>query len=106
MEFGPVSVKPKAEFWFARRFPLGDPRQGYAPVHWKGWASMLGFAVALAAGGGYFFWDAVMEENFVQGVAVFVVLTFAAFAWIQLVVRANSDTLHTVAEYKKGKPRV
>ena len=106
MEFGAVSVKPKAEFWFARRFPLGNPRQGYAPVHWKGWAATLAFVLALAGGGAYFAWDALIEQNFMQGAAVFIVAAFVGTAWYLLVVRANSDTLHTVAEYKEGKPRV
>lgn len=101
-----MSVKPPAEFWFARRFPLGHPRQGYAPVHWKGWASMIAFAAVLIGAGGYFAWDAIVEQNFIQGGAVFIVATIAATAWIQLVVRANSDELHTVADYKEGKPRV
>lgn len=106
MEFSAVSVKPKAEFWFARRFPLGHARQGYGPVHWKGWVAMIAFALVLAGAGGYFAWDALVEQNFIQGCAVFIVATIAATAWIQLVVRANSDTLHTVADYKEGKPRV
>lgn len=101
-----MSVTPKAEFWFARRFPLGSARQGYAPVHWKGWAATLAFLAALVGGGVYFFWDAAVEQNFVQGAAVFIVAAFVATAWYILVVRANSDTLHTVADYKEGKPRV
>lgn len=101
-----MSVKPKPEFWFARRFPLGDARQAYVPVHWKGWLAMIAFVAALAGAGAFFAWDAMVEQNFVQGLMVFIVAGFAATAWIQLVVRANSDTLHTVADYKKGKPRV
>jgi hypothetical protein len=34
------------------------------------------------------------------------VAVMAATAWLQLVVRANSDTLHTTADYREGKPRV
>lgn len=101
-----MSVKPKAEFWFARRYPLGSPRQSYAPVHWKGWMATLVFLAALLGGGAYFAWDALVEQNFVQGMAVFIVAAIVGTTWYLLVVRANSDTLHTVADYKKGKPRV
>ncbi|HRO04219.1 MAG TPA: hypothetical protein PLS69_11505 [Terricaulis sp.] len=101
-----MSVKPKAEFWFARRYPLGSPRQAYAPVHWKGWMATLVFLAALLGGGAYFAWDALVEQNFVQGMAVFIVAAIVGTTWYLLVVRANSDTLHTVADYKKGKPRV
>jgi hypothetical protein len=106
MEFDAVSVTPKPEFWFARRFPLGHARQGYAPVHWKGWAATLAFVLALAGGGAFFAWDAIVEQNLVRGAAVFIVAAFVGIAWYLLVVRANSDTLHTVADYKGGKPRV
>jgi hypothetical protein len=106
MEFGAVSVEPKSEFWFARRFPLGHVRQGYAPVHWKGWAATFAFLAALMGAGAYFVWDAAVEGNLMQGAAVFMVAAFVGTAWYLLVVRANSDTIHTVAEYKEGKPRV
>jgi len=106
MELSAVPVTKKAEFWFARRFPLGHSRQGYAPVHWKGWAATFVFLAALGAGAAFFLWDAMVEENFVQGAAVFIVAAFVGTAWYLLVVRANSDTLHTVADYKEGQPRV
>ncbi len=106
MELCALPVKPEPEFWFARRFPLGDTRQAYAPVHWKGWVSTFVFLAALAAGGAVFAWDALVEQNFIQGFAVFIVACLTGTAWYLLVVRANSDTLNTVADYKKGKPRV
>jgi hypothetical protein len=106
MELGAVPVKPKAEFWFARRFPIGDARQAYAPVHWKGWLAILGFVAVLGGAGAFFAWEALVEQNFAQGLMVFIVAVTAATAWLQLVVRANSDTLHTTADYREGKPRV
>jgi hypothetical protein len=106
MEFCALSIEQKGEFWFARRFPLGHARQGYAPVHWKGWAATFGFFATLLGAGAYFFWDAGVEGNVVQGAAVFSVVAFIGTAWYLLLVRANSDTLHTVADYKEGKPRV
>lgn len=106
MELGAVPVKKEGEFWFARRFPLGDPRQAYGPVHWKGWASVFVFIAAIMAGAVYFAWDAMIEQNFIQGLAVFLVAGFVGTAWYMLVVRANCDTLNTVADYRKGKPRV
>ena len=75
-------------------------------MHWKGWAATLLFLLALAGAGLFFLWDALVEQNFVQGMAVFIVAAFVATCWYVLVVRANSDTLHTVADYKEGNRRV
>jgi hypothetical protein len=35
------------EYWFARRFPVGSPRAGMSPVHWKGYAVVAIYVTAL-----------------------------------------------------------
>ena len=90
------------EYWFARRYPLGDRRQAYAPVHWKGYAVSLVFVAALT-GGGVAFAYLGAKDDFFMGLAVFVGVTIVAGAWFILTAKANGDPVRTVAEYQKDK---
>jgi hypothetical protein len=38
------------DFWFARRFPVGHPRNAMAPVRREGWLVVLAFVAGLIAG--------------------------------------------------------
>lgn len=93
------------QYWFARRYPVGNPRQAMAPVHWKGWLMTLFFVLVLTFGGGLFVWFG-MQEQFAQGVLLFGLIGFVATAWFTLLIRANGDKVHTVEDYKKGRVRV
>jgi hypothetical protein len=90
------------EYWFARRFPLGSPRQAYAPVHWKGWAVSLIFVCALTAGAVGFAWLGASGDMF-MGVMVFIGVAIVAGLWFTLTARANGDPVRTVDDYKKDK---
>lgn len=90
------------EYWFARRFPLGNPRQAYAPVHWKGHAVSLIFVIALTAGGVAFAWFGANDNLFI-GIMIFAGVAIIAGAWFTLTAKANGDPVRTVAEYKKDK---
>lgn len=101
MDDGALPVTER-EYWFARRFPLGHPRQAYAPVHWKGYALSLVFVAALTGGGVAFAWLGA-SGNMFMGVAVFAVVALLAGLWFTLTAKANGDPLRTVADYKKDK---
>lgn len=88
------------EYWFARRYPLGNPRQAYAPVHWKGYAVSLIFVTALTAGGVAFAWFGA-NDNLFMGIMIFIGVAILAGAWFTLTAKANGDPVRTVAEYKK-----
>ena len=90
------------EYWFARRFPLGSPRQAYAPVHWKGWAVSLIFVTALTAGGVGFAYLGASGDLF-MGIMVFAGVAIVAGAWFVLTAKANGDPVQTVDDYKKDK---
>jgi hypothetical protein len=90
------------EYWFARRFPLKDPRQSYAPVHWKGYAVSLLFVAALTAGGVAFAWLGARGDLF-MGVLVFAGVALVAGAWFVLTAKANGDPVRTVADYRKDR---
>ncbi|MEZ5996275.1 MAG: hypothetical protein R3C25_11040 [Hyphomonadaceae bacterium] len=91
-----------AEYWFARRFPLGQMRSGMAPVHWKGWAVVAAFVAALAAGGLLWAWFAARGDN---GRGVFAFALMSAGAALGFIRTANKkgDHVHCVADYRKGK---
>lgn len=90
------------EYWFARRYPLGNPRRAYAPVHWKGYAVSLVFVSALTAGGVAFAWFGA-NDNLFMGIMIFIGVAILAGAWFTLTAKANGDPVRTVAEYKKDK---
>lgn len=97
----PMKTKPK-EYWFARRFPIGDRRQAYAPVHWKGYAVSLAFVVALTAGGAAFAWLGASGDMF-QGVMIFAMVALVAGVWFMMTAKANGDPSRTIADYRKDK---
>lgn len=101
MDSGSVPMSER-EYWFARRYPLGNPRQAYAPVHWKGYAVSLVFVTALTAGAVAFAWFGA-NDNLFMGIMIFAGVAILAGAWFTLTAKANGDPVRTVAEYKKDK---
>ncbi len=88
------------EYWFARRFPVGNPRNAYAPVHWKGWAAAGIFVVALLIGAAGFAWMAA-TGHFVQGAVVFAVAAIVGLVWFVTIAQVKGDRTRTVEEYRK-----
>lgn len=89
-----------ARYWFARRFPVGHPRNAMSPVNRAGYAVVVGFVGAMLVGA--VGWAALTQLGlFVVGLAVFVILTAAAggaFVWLAQV---KGDHQRTVADYRK-----
>ena len=101
MDRGALPVSDR-EYWFARRYPLKDRRQGIAPIHWKGYAVSLIFVCALTAGGVAFAWLGA-HDDLVQGVAVFAAVCLLAGLWFTTTAKLNGDPIRTVEDYKKDK---
>ena len=94
------------DYWFARRFPLSDPRQSFAPINWKGYAASLVFVSALTGGGVAFAWLGANNDMF-EGVLVFAIVALLAGVWFTMTAKANGDPIRTVDDYRKDKqPRV
>ncbi len=90
-----------SEYWFARRFPVGNPRNGIAPVSREGRLVALGFGVAMLVGGAIGAAVAMAGET-VLGVATFAVIAgLAGGAFIAIAVK-KSDRNHTVHDYWNG----
>lgn len=93
------------EYWFARRFPVGSPRNAMAPVHWKGYAIVALYVTLLVLGGVTFAWLGA-SGKLVAGAAVFVIAaTMGAGLFIGLS-NAKGDKARTVADYRSEARRV
>lgn len=101
MDDGALPVSER-EYWFARRYPLSDGRQAYAPVNWKGYAASLLFVTALTGGGIAFAWFGAHGGMF-EGVIIFAIVALLAGVWFTLTAKANGDPIRTVADYRKDK---
>jgi len=90
------------DFWFARRFPVGHPRNAMAPVSREGWLVVCGFVAAMLIGG------AAFVALSVGGMPVLGIVTFVAVAaiaggtFIALSVR-RGDHQRTVADYRRTR---
>ena len=94
-----------AEYWFARRFPVGDRRRAMAPVHWKGTAVALIYVAVLILGGIAFAWFGA-SGRMVTGVAIFVVAAIVGVGFFIGVAEAKCDKQRTVADYRKARASV
>jgi hypothetical protein len=103
MERKPMSVTQ--EVWFARCFPLGSMRAGMAPVHWKGWLVVAGFAAGLGASGAFGAWLASIGLA-VKGIAAFGIGAFGSALGLIRATHKKGDHINCVADYEKGKLRV
>jgi hypothetical protein len=89
-------------YWFARRFPVGSPRQGIAPVAWQG------YAVAGVFLSGMIFsalaWMALAAVGLmVVGIVAFVIGAALSGAAFVAIARKTADMTHTVEDYRTGR---
>ena len=92
-----------AEYWFARRYPVGNPRNGMAPVHWKGWAVAGAFVLTLLIGALAFATMAV-GGYLIQGALAFAIAALLGGGWFVVVANAKCDKTRTVADYRQETP--
>ena len=91
-------------YWFARRFPVGNPRNAMSPVNWKGYLATLVFVSVLGAAGFAFAWLGASGEM-LKGVLIFAGAAIVCTAVFLGVVNAKGDVNRTVADYKKDAAR-
>ena len=90
------------EYWFARRFPVGSPRNSMAPVHWKGWAMFGAFLAAMAMGALGFALTA-LKGDLIMGAVAFASLSALGAGMLLISVAQHGDTARTVDEYRKAQ---
>lgn len=93
------------EYWFARRFPIGQARMGMAPVHWKGWAVVVSYAIGLLAAAAAATWLALTDQ-IIMAAAVFIVFAFVLSLWFIGASHKKGDHARTVADYRQERSRV
>ncbi len=94
-----------SEYWFARRFPVGNPRNAMAPVHWKGYAIVAVYVTLLVLGGLAFAWLGAGGQLILGAVIFAGAAVIGASLFIGLS-GAKGDKTRTVAEYRRDAQRV
>lgn len=93
------------EYWFARRFPVGSPRNAMAPVHWKGYAIVAVYVTLLVLGGVAFAWFGAGGQ-LIMGAAIFAAAAVVGASLFIGLASVRGDKTRTVAEYRKDAQRV
>ncbi len=93
------------EYWFARRFPVGDPRNAMAPVHWKGYAVVGAYVTLLVLGGVAFAWLGASGQLLLGGAVFAAAAIFGASLFIAMS-NTRGDKMRTVTDYRKEVRRV
>ncbi len=95
-----------SEFWFARRFPVGNRRNSIAPVSREGRLVVAGFIFGMLLGALVFMAMAAAGE-LILGAATFAVIAGLAGGGFIIVAQKRADQKHTVDDYTDGvlRPR-
>jgi hypothetical protein len=99
----------ETEYWFARRFPVGHPRNAMAPINAQGYAVVRQF-VAWMTGGAIIavvltllgFWLSLPALYAVGGIAFIAGAVYGAWRLISTA-QGRGDHNHTVDDYKAGR---
>jgi hypothetical protein len=107
MAAAPVAALPAkpAEYWFARRFPPGDTRNGMGPVHWKGWLAFIVFVGALLFAAMIFLVLAI-AGSVLLGVVAFGAFGGGALLALMKLVNRKGDAAKTMDDYARAKGHV
>jgi hypothetical protein len=94
-----------SEYWFARRFPVGHPRNAMAPVTREGRMAFVWFVGIMVAGAvawGLLAISADTTGAIIGGVLFIAACGYGMFRLLSAVVR-HGDQNHTVDDYKSGR---
>ena len=93
---------PERDYLFARRFPVGHPRNALAPVGPKAWLIVGTFVVGMLLGGLLFALFS-MNGQVVLGAAVFGIFALASGTGLIIVASRYGDQQHTVEDYREAR---
>lgn len=91
-----------AKYWFARRFPVGHPRNTMGPISRGGWLVACAFIASMAVGG-LAFLGLALSGSPLLGIAIFVVLAATGMGTFITLSYRKGDTGHTVEDYRLGR---
>jgi membrane protein implicated in regulation of membrane protease activity len=89
-------------YWFARRFPVGQPGDRMDPISREGWLVVWGFAGALVLGFLALLIFTVAFQKPLIGFIILLVLTSLGMTALLMLSKQRGDLKHTAAEYKAG----
>jgi membrane protein implicated in regulation of membrane protease activity len=89
-------------YWFARRFPVGQPGDRMDPVSREGWMVVWVFAAALVAGFVALLVFTLAFQKPLIGFIILLVLTSLGMTALLMLSKQRGDHKHTAAEYKAG----
>jgi hypothetical protein len=92
------------EIWFARRFPVGNPRNSLAPVSREGWIVAWAFVAAMVLAAVVFI-VLTYREAFTLGLILFIVISLAAGIGFVAIAANRSDLTKTLDDYKRTGPK-
>ncbi len=95
------AARTTEEYWFARRFPKGNPRNSMGPVHWKGWAAFAVFTMTLVGGGLLFLLLAIWGSLWI-GMIVFALIAWGSLMALLKVVAMKGDQTKSTEDYLKA----
>jgi hypothetical protein len=97
------------EYWFARRFPVGHPRNAMSPINEGGYAAVRTFVSTMTSGAiaavvlsFVAFWLLQPVLYIVGGIVFVAAAAYAAWRLIS-VSMSRGDQNHTVDDYKAGR---
>jgi hypothetical protein len=89
-----------SDYWFARRFPVGDRRNSMAPVSREGWLVSLTFVAAVGIGG-VLVAALMVADQATLGIALFAILAGTGATAFIVASQRKGDKTRTVADYRK-----
>lgn len=91
-----------AKYWFARRFPVGHPRNAMAPISREGWLVVWAFVASLAIGA-LGFLGLTLSGSPLLGIVIFVVLAASGMGLFVGLASRKGDAQRTVEDYRLGR---
>lgn len=90
-------------YWFARRFPVGQPGDRMDPISREGWMVVWSFAAALVAGFlALLVFTLAFQKPLIGFIILLVLASFGMTAMLMLS-KQRGDQKHTAADYKQGR---
>ncbi len=90
----------RTEYWFARRFPVGNPRAAVAPINATGRLVTLAFVCAMVVGAISMLSLSILGL-WLYGIVIFVSVSAVAGGLFLMAILSRTDRTRTVEDYRR-----
>jgi len=90
-------------YWFARRFPVGQPGDRMDPISREGWMVVWSFAAALVAGFLALLVFTLAFQRPLIGFIILLVLSSLSMTALLMLSKQRGDPKHTAEDYRQGR---